>query len=469
MAVSRRYVFILFLILVAMSFIGLTTQQADTADPDTGRLHLAGATALLSDVQYPIVQRPPFYSAVLALLASLHGVNTTDRVPVAQELGNLAHLEVSTEMLNSSFLRWIMATNLILWGLSVLILVLTLRVMAVSWRIVYAAVILTFTPSSWRGIGLVSETPFTAFLLSIGVYALVVSLVHGRPVMACALAGIAFAFTGLTHATFQFLSPLLAMIMILLLWRQVTAVQLACRLLVLMLPYVVIVGGWSIYNYSTHGFLGVSGVAGVALSTHTPNIVERSADVYPAEAVIFARLRDETYLTAGNKDDVSYWGARASNWLMAERDMSYIEANQFLVRYNLAAIQAAPLNYLDTVFKALLGFHYPGVDNTFSPTSRLLFWGIEFMIMSAFLTGVLLWGAAHTLARVGFFEQRWRSLDSVFVLCLAIYAYTATINSMIDIGKPEQRFSVHFLLILLLALSMTTRELKPNLSNPGEQ
>jgi hypothetical protein len=320
-------------------------------------------------------------------------------------------------------------------------------------------VLVMLTPSSWRAVGLVSETPLSAFLLAAGLYALILSLAERRSAMMTLAAGVLFALAGITHATFQLLAPFMLILLAAILYRRTTSAIVARRALLFILPFAVIVGGWSLYNYNVHGAAGVSGSSGVALSTRTARIVERAGDAYPEEAAVFARLRDETYLTEPNKDDVVYWGARASNWLMREPGMSYVDANRFLLRYNLAAIKNAPLTYADTVLTSLVGFHFPGADGEWSTIPRLAWSAVESGVMAAFVVGVILWGAAHSLARLGFFAARWRRVDSALAFGLLIFAYTALISCAADVGKAEQRFTVQFIVALVIVLAAQLRGL----------
>jgi hypothetical protein len=396
-------------------------------------------------------------------------------------------------MLDTAFLRAVLILNLLLWTLTALLVILTLRDLAISGRGIAITMILLLTPSSWAAVGLVSETPLTAFLLALGVFLLSRAFTQRTSLANLLLAGTAFALAALTRAAFQLLAPLLLILLIVVLWRRPlpnptpkhwrgafslpparwvskafanNPAHLIRHAIIFILPFVVIVGGWSVHNDMSYGFWGVSGVTGVALSTRTARIVGDAAVAYPDEAAVFQRLRDETYLAEPNKDDVIYWGARASNWLMAERDLTYLEANRLLFNFNLAAIRSSPLTYLDTVLTSLIDFHYPGVDDTWPLVPRLLWSAVEFGMMALFLAGVGLWIAAHVLARLDFFAPRWRPVDTVITLGLLIDAYTALVAGAIDIGKPQQRFPVHFLIPLLIVLAAQIGELKEK--EPGD-
>jgi hypothetical protein len=220
MTARRPLALILLYLTLTTGLIGFTLYPANPGGPDDGLLHLAGATALLRDGQYPIVQRPPFYSAVLAVLAVITGTDATTTQPLAQELGSIDHLDVASAMLDTAFLRAVLILNLLLWTLTALLVILTLRDLAISGRGIAITMILLLTPSSWAAVGLVSETPLTAFLLALGVFLLSRAFTQRTSLANLLLAGTAFALAALTRAAFQLLAPLLLILLIVVLWRR---------------------------------------------------------------------------------------------------------------------------------------------------------------------------------------------------------------------------------------------------------
>src|SRR5690606_5624340 len=97
------------------------------------------------------------------------------------------------------------------------------------------------------------------------------------------------------------------------------------------------------------------------------------------------------FVQTPQKPDVVYWGARASNWLMSARGLSYLDANRFLTAYNLAAIRAAPLNYLLTIAQSAVYFQFPSVDADWPTVLRLIASGLELAWMTGFWLMVTLW------------------------------------------------------------------------------
>lgn len=458
---STRLLLLCLLIAVAALWLGSSTGEAHPGGPDDGLLHLAGATSLIRDGDYPIVQRPPLYSLLLAALARTQTIDLNRTTPAAQELGSITTFDVAEDLLQSDYLRLVLWAQIVLWLATLLLMIFVLRSLNIGWRGVYLAVLLALVPSSWRMTGLVSETILCQFLLMIGILALLKALTGARRWIIPA--GIAFALLAFAKPTFQLLSPvLLILIALILLWQERRDWRRVLPLTAgLLLPWLIIVGGWSLQNQARHGFLGMSGVGGVALSTRTALYLERAAPTYPDEAAIFADIRNQLFIDTADKNDVVYWGARASNWLMSTRGMSYLDANRFLTAFNLRAIAAAPLNYLDTVLTSLISFHFPGVTDSGGTLPRLVWSAIEFALIAAFTALTLLWLAYRFFAWRGLLAHPWQTTDTLIALLLTMFWYTALISSAIDVGKPEHRLPVQ--IIIPLTIMLVQQRLEKNL------
>lgn len=455
-------------LLAAALLMGIGFGSADPGGPDDGLLHLAGATALLRGEDYPLVQRPPLYSAVIALAARLTGVSTVSAdsiVPEAQELGSIDFFGVAAALHTESVLRTLLWLNIICWLTAALLTLLTLRHLKLGTVGLIIATAGLLLPSSWRMVGIVSETTLCQLLVAVGVYAAARSWRrNSRQVVWWLVAGTAFALLAFTKPTFQLLSPLLivaALIFVPLLNRR--AFGFAIRAVVLILiPWIVIVGGWSLRNQSQHGFLGMSGVGGVALSTRTALYVERGAEAFPEEAPVFAQIRDELFVQTPQKPDVVYWGARASNWLMSARGLSYLDANRFLTAYNLAAIRAAPLNYLLTTAQSAVYFQFPSVDADWPTVLRLIASGLELVWIVVFWLIALLWLSLHVLAKLGWLTKHITTADALIALSVLICLYTMAVSSAVDVGKPEHRLPVQMLTVIVIVLAMARSRFKPH-------
>lgn len=454
---ARRWLVCIPLIAIAGLLAARHFAAVDSGGPDDGLLHLAGATALLRDGSYPVIQRPPLYAGLLGGLAQFQAAPITPAAPLAQELSSLTFFDVSAALQTPTYLQLVLLVHIGLWCATLLLMAQMLRSLGISWRKTALMLICALVPASWFMVGKISETILCQFLLCAGAAAWLNALQRSSTrsrVMLWTAAGVLFALTGVTKATFQLLLLVLVVSLCSRL-RHTPRSQIAQVGLALLLPWLIIVGGWSIRNYTAHGFFGVSGISGVALSTRTALYLEQAADDFPEEVAIFRNIRDETFLYSERKQDVVYWGARASNWLIKERGLTYLEANDLLLRFNLSAIQAAPLNYAQTVSDSLLSFQFPSVNDQFPTVSRLLWSAAEVLLMTAFLLLSAVWMALWALRRAHIITAQWTALDTAIALLLLIYWYTAFVSSAIDVGKPEHRMTVQFVLPLVIALILT--------------
>jgi hypothetical protein len=451
MRFSRYDLFFASVIFATVLVLGFGYQTADAGLYDDGLLQLAGATSLLRDGSYPIVQRPPLYSGGLALLAVAQVTVVGETQPLAQELGSILFHDVARDLLSPSFLTSVLVLNLLCWTLTLVIVLAMLRYLDLSWGWQCAALVMMLMPASWRMLGSVSETPLCALLLVMGC-AVLVRAMRSYSWLAMLTAGGCFAAASLTRATFQLLPVLVGMFLFAVIWKQVHVRKAFALTLIFVLPYLLLVGGWSARNYAMHGFWGVSGISGVALSTRTAEYFERASAAFPDEVATFRSVRDQLYLDLSNKNDVVYWGARASNWLMEHRGMSYLEANRLLLALNLQAIRAAPLNYVDVAATSVLHFHFPVTDAEWGAVPRLVAALADFGMMGAFTVITLLWASARVLAGRGWFAREWQHSERVLLLLLLVFWYTALVSSAIDIGKPEHRLPVQFVVPLVIII-----------------
>lgn len=448
-----RYDFIfLAIILAVVAVIGVSYRSANPGLYDDGLLQLAGATSLLRDGSYDIIQRPPLYSAFLAVLAAVQGVSPQETQPLAQELGSILFHDVATPLLATPFLTSVLLVNLLLWILTAVLLLALLRNLGLSPRWQFAALLLMLVPSTWQSVSSVSEVPLCAFLLAAGTYTLTKALVDQQYRLPIFIAGNCFALAGLTRATYQLLPIAICLILFVVLRKRLRFNGILRNLFVFLLPYLVFIGGFSFRNNVQYGFWGVSGISGVALSTRTAEYLDRASAAFPEEVVTFSGIRDQLYLELSNKNDVVYWGARASNWLMSNRSMSYLEANRFLFSLNLQAVRAAPLNYVDTVAASFVHFHFPVVNAEWGTAARLGSALLEFGLIGAFVGVAALWGTARTLSRLRWFTLEWHVSEFVIALSLLMFWYTALISSAIDVGKPEHRMPVQFIVALVIVV-----------------
>jgi len=443
------------LTLAAMAAILPRVGHARVKGSDRSLTILAGSTGISGGTGYPVLQRPPLYSAFLALLGGAAGTPPSPTVDAAREFGNIRRLPVAKAYLKPSFLRVVLIGQTILFLGTIALVVASLRVAGCSPRLrTFAAVLLLAIPNTWLGVGEVWDSSLTQFLLAASVAALSFVVSRRAGILSVVVAGTCLSLAGLSHATFQLLAPTVAVGLLLLSRFRGDTKGFLRAAAVIAGIWILLVGGWSVRNLRCCGFVGVSAVAGSTLGTRTATYLEEALPAYPEEVSMFLRLRQET-IAASPEHSGLLWAGPAVRWLMETRGLDYVQANALLLRVNLAAIRRAPLNYLLTVSESVVSFLWTITTASLGPL-RPLFAAADLSLLALFLGVTALWLSYHFLPRLtGESPRRFEAMDGLIVLLLIVFWYAAAVFCGVDVGKPQQRASVQFVMPALVALGLS--------------
>lgn len=217
--------------------------------------------------------------------------------------------------------------------------------------------------------------------------------------------------------------------------------------------WLIVVGGYSVYNLQRNDIYGVSSALGIALSTKTPLFIDRAAEEYPEEVPVFLKIRDELILHSQTRSG-ALWGDQASLWLMDTKGMTYAEASRFLTTFNLVAISKAPLHYSWEVATSMVAFLFPNAPG-WPLLPRLVAAIAEAGVVMLFVCCVALWIVVHVLRRksLGGFGE-WTKLDTIQLLLVSLFAYTIVVSSCADLGKAHNRVPVQFVMPLTIGFTM---------------
>jgi hypothetical protein len=444
---------VVFLLLCGVAMI-LILRVSDTGTHDQGRLNLSGATAILHGQTFPIVQRPPLYSLFLASLSILQNKDTSQVSAWGREFGNINRVDAADSLFDESFLRFILIAQVGLWMITVLFSALLLRTVKLEWKWIVLVLLISIIPSFWEQTGIVIEHIFARLLLCIGSMLFVYSMYRNLDLFSLFGSGFFLCLAALARAVYQFLPIVILLILALPIVKFYGVRKLLYFVLAIFIPWGILIGGWSFYNLQEHGIFALSGVTGSALSSKTGAFIDGNEKAYPDETPIFTQMRDDEFLESPTKS-YGAWGERASRWLMENRNMTYVEANQFLLKYNLTAIASNPLQYGLDVAQNLVEFHWTGVGNMWPTLVRILFSLLEFSVIILFLIGMFVWLCLRILPYVSpkIAKTSWLPYDTVILFLLVIYWYTAILSVAIDPGKSLHRVPVQFIIPLILVLT----------------
>jgi hypothetical protein len=404
---------------------------------DEGRLFLAGSTSLMQGKGYPITQRTPLYSLFLASLGYAAGVDPTQTIEGAHEYGSIENVDVATGFLQPQFQRLVLIAQLAIWIATVFFVYKIGKILNLppNWLII---LLIAFISTSWILVTYIYDPVLTQFFLVLGTFSLCTWLNRSKNIWWILLSGASFSISALVRPTFQILTPLLALI-IWLISRTSKKTEGFKAAIIFLVAWIALIGTYSIRNYVTHGFFGVSCATGLSLSGRAATFLEKAQPLYPTEVEEFLKIRE----IRGNT-----LGARSIKWLMSNRGMTWPQANNFLVKVSIAAIIRAPMRYLVEVGKSMITFHMPGALK--GERSMLLpFYFMDALVTGIFLICTMIWISFH-LMRIftSAVHGTWDHYDSVIVLFLVIYWYCALISCGVDYGRPEHRISVLYLIPL---------------------
>ena len=200
------------------------------------------------------------------------------------------------------------------------------------------------------------STPLTETISTFGVTLSVIALLmaftrldDGRSVGGWMLMlGLVTAMTALVRPSFVFLPVLLAGMMLIKL-ATLRAYRGVWLLIPALLPTIIVIGGWSAFNYARFGTFGPSIIGGFSLADHSVAFIEYAPDRY-------AVIRD-TYLDLRRQYDME----QMSVWLGVEPlkqklGMTTAQLSRELNNMSMDLFRRQPLRYAESVWATWLQF-----------------------------------------------------------------------------------------------------------------
>jgi len=164
------------------------------------------------------------------------------------------------------------------------------------------------------------------------------------------------AFVALVRPLFLFLSPLYGIIILVKLLQE-NYQRRRLLLFVFFVPFILLVGGWSTYNYMRFGYWGPSTGTGYSLADHSIRYIQYAPDQ-------FAIIRD-IYLAVGKQlgtTNLNVWSGDAINRVLRKTGWSFSQLSRELTQMSIYLFVHHPFLYLRNVFWGWVHFW-----NTASP------------------------------------------------------------------------------------------------------
>ena len=268
--------------------------------------------------------------------------------------------------------------------------------------------------------------------------------------------GVVISLAALTRPLLLFLFPLYLFFLLLMgVGRRLETGLLLRGILAFLLPVVFLVGGWSLFNKSTTGYLGPTTLVGYNLTQHSGAFMELAPDRYADVRDVYLQFRAKRIAEAGTHS-MTIW--RATPAMLASTGLSYGELSRRLRDVSVYLFLHHPIRYGENVYTAWRRFwvveNYWQLDKLRvqalrSPLERA--WKVERRLLVAVNWAYLVLGLVSLLAprlRISMTRIEW--------LLLATVLSGSVLQAMTEFGE-NSRYAIPFQVLVLFGLILRVR------------
>ena len=306
---------------------------------------------------------------------------------------------------------------------------------------------------------LLTETAATA-LISFSFFAFIISLKKGCSPRLVLLVGTLGSLAALTKPLFQFLPLLLSLLIACFYYFNVERRLFGAltRFSLVILPALVILGGWSLFNYERTGSFAVTTLTGFNLSNHTGAFIEFAPEEYAQIREIYLEHRRLVLKETGTS---SMTILKALDDLQARTGLSFAELSRRFMDMSIYLVCHHPARYLRSAAKSFVIFWLPTwyagrggwlavVRHGTEPAQRpfLIFYGaIHISCMLTFIIFPFLFAFSRRIREysMGKFE--------IFTIYAIVFA-AAPLQALIEYGENARYKQPVEPLIIALAVSI---------------
>ena len=123
----------------------------------------------------------------------------------------------------------------------------------------------------------------------------------------------------------------------------------AKRIIAAIIPMMLLIGGWSMFNKATVGYPVLTSLVGYNLSQHSGAYIEYAPDRYSVIRTIYLKHRKEEIRQNGNQSE-TIWRARRE--MQKATGLSFVALSRELTRLSITLFAQHPILYFSGVFKA---------------------------------------------------------------------------------------------------------------------
>ena len=307
----------------------------------------------------------------------------------------------------------------------------------------------------------------TETMLVFGTVALILWFLS-KNVLWMPVTGLAFSLAAMIRPTYALLVPtVIAFILGLALFRllKLRRKRLAVSIFLLLVPYLLVEGGYVVYNKLKFDYLGISPWIGYSLTVRTSSFIGFLPPKYDSVRQVFIDARNQDFEGSTSRMAGAMYVYSVQS-MRQSLDMNETEFAKYLQTLNLDLIRAQPVKYLRSIMNGLLDYWTPelskdairaGVPNI--PWS-LLQLAVVLIFFASLLLLTVLAAVRLCYTRLWDFLFRQRTEPSpAFLTLLSLWLvifYTYGISIAIDIGIPRHRKPTDVLILFACVLSVAT-------------
>lgn len=284
---------------------------------------------------------------------------------------------------------------------------------------------------------ILSET-LTAFFVCLTVF-FAFSVVDNsklRP-STCFLVGITSSLAGLTRPLFQLLPIALMLVVTYAQYSRCRRLHIKNILLSassILLPFLILIVGWSYVNYNRFGYFTLSTLTGYHLTEHSGKFIEKAPEEYEIITDIYIQERDKKVATTGTPAGTI---ERARRKMLASSGLSHAELPKKLTKMSIALFITNPVSYGKSVIQSFILFWFPAPYHQGYSVGRF-FSGREVWWVYIYSFVYLLFIAVYfSFMSLLVISSRIRALlwKSDMAVIFSIIAYTSIVSSMTEFGE----------------------------------
>ncbi|MBN2208256.1 MAG: hypothetical protein JW759_03040 [Candidatus Coatesbacteria bacterium] len=277
------------------------------------------------------------------------------------------------------------------------------------------------------------------------------------------IAGICCSLVALVRPTFMLLSPVTLLFCLAVLHvRRKSISRRGERLrmtVAFLVPFTVLVLGWSFSNYVRFGWFGLSTMQGGNLCTKTAPVLERIPDSDAEVRELLIKYRDRSLVARGSSHTGMMYIWTAEPELRKLTGMGIGEQCSYLTRLQVRLMLSSPIHYLLSVAQACVSYWFPAVTKLSFGNSGLLkvVWSlIEFAASALFLLIPAIIALQLAFAgRLAFSLDKVPAFRRMFFLSLIWQIYCCAVSSAVSIGRATYRVPMNFLLVFAVVLVLS--------------